>query len=159
MPPVIVTRRLNEAIPLQTIKRRVHLADVQRPRSTRARLELLPQLVAIMRPLIQQGQQAISNRHDTQYAIPGMQHATDTQSGAPSRDFHDLRHTAATIWLKNGVDIKTVQAWLGHASAKLTLDTYAHYMGTNADLTSIALLNTALGYAGGTRVRKLGTAK
>ncbi|MFS8083258.1 MAG: tyrosine-type recombinase/integrase [Ginsengibacter sp.] len=75
------------------------------------------------------------------------------------RRVHDLRHTAATIWLKNGADIKTVQAWLGHASAKLTLDTYAHYMGTNADLASIALLNTALGYAGGTRARKLGTAK
>lgn len=60
------------------------------------------------------------------------------------RRVHDLRHTAATIWIQNGVDIKTVQNWLGHASAKLTLDTYAHYIGTNADMASIALMNTAL---------------
>jgi len=65
------------------------------------------------------------------------------------RRVHDLRHTAATIWIQNGVDIKTVQNWLGHASAKLTLDTYAHYIGTNADMASIALMNTALSPNGG----------
>ena len=64
---------------------------------------------------------------------------------------HALPHSAATMWIQNCVDIKTVQNWLGHASAKLTLDTYAHYMGTNADIASIALMNTALSPNGGTR--------
>lgn len=39
---------------------------------------------------------------------------------------HDLRHTAASLWISSGVDIKTVSVWLGHSTAKLTLDTYGH---------------------------------
>lgn len=88
--------------------------------------------------------------------------ATSWPANGRGRRVHDLRHTAATIWIQNGVDIKTVQNWLGHASAKLTLDTYAHYMGTNADLASIALMNTALNASGGTsgaRGQKAGNGK
>ncbi len=48
---------------------------------------------------------------------------------------HDLRHTAASLWIAAGVDIKTVSSWLGHSTAKLTLDTYGHLMGTDADGT------------------------
>ncbi len=54
---------------------------------------------------------------------------------------HDLRHTAASLWIAAGVDIKTVSGWLGHASAKLTLDTYGHLMGTDADRAAIARVN------------------
>jgi len=32
-------------------------------------------------------------------------------------------HTAASLQIAAGVDIKTVPAWLGHSTAKLTLDT------------------------------------
>jgi integrase len=74
------------------------------------------------------------------------------------RRIHDLRHTAATLWLQNGVDLKTAQAWLGHSSAKLTADTYAHWLGSDADTAAVARLNSAFaiaGYAGGTRARKL----
>ncbi len=42
--------------------------------------------------------------------------------------FHDLRHTGASIALKNGAPVKDVSARLGHASAKMTLDTYAHLL-------------------------------
>jgi integrase len=58
---------------------------------------------------------------------------------------HDLRHTAATAWLGAGVDVKTVQAWLGHASAELTLNLYGHHMGTDADRAGIARINKVLG--------------
>ncbi len=71
------------------------------------------------------------------------------------RRVHDLRHTAATIWLQNGVDLKTVQAWLGHSSAKLTADLYAHYMGSDADTAALARMNAVLGDALGTRGRKV----
>ena len=68
---------------------------------------------------------------------------------------HDLRHTAATLWLLAGVDIKTVAAWLGHGSAKLTLDTYMHWMESDADRAALARVNRALGppsgHAAGTR--------
>jgi integrase len=66
------------------------------------------------------------------------------------RRVHDLRHTAATLWLQNGVDLKTVQAWLGHSTAKLTADLYAHYMGSDADTAALAKMNAVLGDAGGT---------
>ena len=44
----------------------------------------------------------------------------------PKVRFHDLRHPFATIALQNGVDIKTVIGMIGHSSAYLPLDTYAH---------------------------------
>ncbi|WP_027086052.1 site-specific integrase [Cohnella panacarvi] len=40
--------------------------------------------------------------------------------------FHDLRHTHATILLKNGVHPKVVQERLGHSSIQVTLNTYSH---------------------------------
>ena len=30
------------------------------------------------------------------------------------RRIHDLRHTAACLWLARGVDLATVQSWMGH---------------------------------------------
>ncbi|WEV68751.1 site-specific integrase [Bifidobacterium sp. ESL0775] len=38
---------------------------------------------------------------------------------------HDLRHTYASIAIANGTDVKTLQEQLGHASATITLNTYA----------------------------------
>ena len=55
-----------------------------------------------------------------------------------------------------------LQNWLGHASAKLTLDTYAHSLGTIADMASIALMNAALtanGDTPGIRGQKAGNGK
>ena len=37
---------------------------------------------------------------------------------------HDLRDTAASLAISAGASIKAVQRMLGHASAKMTLDTY-----------------------------------
>lgn len=39
---------------------------------------------------------------------------------------HTLRHTCATHMIKAGVDIKVVSKILGHASVKITYDTYYH---------------------------------
>ena len=39
---------------------------------------------------------------------------------------HKLRHTAATMMLSGGVDVKTVQSCLGHSTATTTLQIYAH---------------------------------
>lgn len=64
---------------------------------------------------------------------------------------HDLRHTAASLWIAAGVDIKTVSAWLGHSTAKLTLDTYGHLMGTDADRAALDRVNKALGNPTGTQ--------
>lgn len=46
----------------------------------------------------------------------------------PKIRLHDLRHTHATLALQAGVHPKVVQERLGHASVKVTLDTYSHVM-------------------------------
>lgn len=52
------------------------------------------------------------------------------RAGLPRMRFHDLRHTAATLLLAQGVHPKIVQEMLGHASIALTLDTYSHVTPT-----------------------------
>ena len=42
--------------------------------------------------------------------------------------WHTLRHTAATHWIKAGVEIHVVSRRLGHASAAFTMDTYGHML-------------------------------
>ena len=42
--------------------------------------------------------------------------------------FHDLRHTHITHLLHAGVNVKDVSARVGHASAAMTLDRYAHLL-------------------------------
>ena len=42
--------------------------------------------------------------------------------------FHDLRHSAATLLLLQGVHVKVVSEMLGHSSVSLTLDTYSHVL-------------------------------
>ena len=46
--------------------------------------------------------------------------------GAEHVRFHDMRHTFATLALKNGVDVRTLSEMLGHYSAGFTLSTYVH---------------------------------
>lgn len=46
-------------------------------------------------------------------------------------NFHELRHTQATLLIGNGADIKTVQHRLGHSSASLTMNIYAHAIAQN----------------------------
>ena len=47
-------------------------------------------------------------------------------AGIPTIRFHDLRHTAASLMMAEGVHPKIVQATLGHASVEITLGTYGH---------------------------------
>ena len=47
-------------------------------------------------------------------------------AGVPRIRFHDLRHTAASLLLGQGVHPKIVSEMLGHASIGITLDLYSH---------------------------------
>ncbi|QHN17929.1 tyrosine-type recombinase/integrase [Gordonia amarae] len=49
---------------------------------------------------------------------------------------HGLRHTAASLAVQSGANVKAVQRMLGHASATMTLDTYADLFDT--DLEDVA---------------------
>jgi len=73
---------------------------------------------------------------------------------APGRRIHDLRHTAACLWLAKGVDRVTVQAWLGHASIATT-NIYLHHLGSSADRADLDRLNE-LGGAGGAHEKRFG---
>jgi integrase len=53
--------------------------------------------------------------------------------------YHDLRHYFASLLIASGADVKTVQARLRHASAKTTLDTYAHLWPDRDESTRAAV--------------------
>lgn len=74
--------------------------------------------------------------------------ATKWSTTGRGRRLHDLRHTAACLWLARGVDAGTVQAWMGHESIRTT-NRYLHFLGTASDRAGLALLNAPSGSAGG----------
>jgi len=49
-------------------------------------------------------------------------------AGLPDIHFHDLRHSAATILLCMGVNIKVIQELLGHTDISITLGVYGHLL-------------------------------
>lgn len=53
------------------------------------------------------------------------------QAGIRQIHFHILRHTFATRCVEQGIDIATLSKLLGHASIKLTLDTYTDSLWEN----------------------------
>jgi integrase len=55
---------------------------------------------------------------------------------------HELRHTAASLAISAGANVKAVQRMLGHASAAVTLDVYADLFEDDVDEVSAALDQT-----------------
>lgn len=53
--------------------------------------------------------------------------------GVPSLHPHELRHTAASLAIASGANVKLVQQMLGHKSATVTLDQYGHLFGDDLD--------------------------
>ncbi len=49
-------------------------------------------------------------------------------AGLPAIHFHDLRHSAATILLCMGVNVKVIQELLGHSDISVTLGVYGHLL-------------------------------
>ena len=46
---------------------------------------------------------------------------------------HELRHTAASLMIASGANVKTVQSQLGHKTATMTLDLYGHLFPDDLD--------------------------
>ena len=58
--------------------------------------------------------------------------------------FHDLRHTCATLLLRQGVNPKFVQDLLGHGDVSLTLNVYSHVLPDMGE-TVAGAMDDALG--------------
>ena len=54
---------------------------------------------------------------------------------------HELRHTAASLAIQAGANIKALQNMLGHESAGLTLDRYGHLYGSDVEAVGVAINN------------------
>jgi len=62
------------------------------------------------------------------------------RAGLPeSITYHDLRHYYASLLIRHGESIKTVQERLGHSSAVTTLNTYSHLWPDSDDRTRAAV--------------------
>lgn len=64
----------------------------------------------------------------------------------PTLNVHELRHTHASLLFEAGQSVKVVQERLGHASAQVTLNTYAHLLH-DARSRAAAALEDLLGGA------------
>ena len=58
--------------------------------------------------------------------------ACDT-AGLERMTIHDLRHTAASLMVQSGANVKAIQRRLGHTSAAMTLDAYADLFDDDLD--------------------------
>ena len=65
-------------------------------------------------------------RHLLGWNITHSFHTLSKAAGIRQVRFHDLRHTAATLWLAAGMGIDMVSKNLGHSSFAITVDTYDH---------------------------------
>jgi integrase len=61
------------------------------------------------------------------------------RSGVQKITPHDLRHTCASLVVSAGVNVLALQRMLGHASAKMTLDTYADLFDDDLDAVAVTL--------------------
>ena len=60
----------------------------------------------------------------------------------PQFVIHALRHTCATKLMAGGVDVVTVQHWLGHTDIKTTMK-YAHFMPQRLSVATAAINHRA----------------
>jgi len=63
---------------------------------------------------------------------------TRIAAGRPAAKLHDLRQYLTSGLIAAGCDVVTVQRALGHASATVTLNTYAHLWPSAQDRTRAA---------------------
>lgn len=66
----------------------------------------------------------------------------------PTLNVHELRHTHASLLFEAGQSVKVVQERLGHASAQVTLNTYAHLLHDAQSRAAAALEDLLSGSAG-----------
>lgn len=121
-----------EKVPKGRRRRQVPLADVVMPAIERVSAGKRPSDYLLTGP------------NGGQIWSPAFTRRIDWPTVSDGRRIHDLRHTAACIWLTRGVDLGTVREWMGHTSI-LTTNRYLHHLGRTADQAGLSLLNSSGG--------------
>lgn len=80
----------------------------------------------------------LPNSRDGWFAA-AVKRAQSADKAFPRVTPHDLRHTAASLAIRSGANVKAVQRMLGHASAAMTLDTYADLFDDDLEAVATAL--------------------
>ncbi len=65
--------------------------------------------------------------------LPALKRLQGRDASFPTVTVHDLRHTAASLAMSTGANVKAVQRMLGHASAAMTVDVYADLFDDDLD--------------------------
>ncbi|MGP4020171.1 tyrosine-type recombinase/integrase [Saccharopolyspora sp. 5N708] len=81
--------------------------------------------------------------------------AADVAGLKPSEVLHLLRHLYASLLIRHGESVKTVQHRLGHAKATTTLNAYGHLWPDADDTTRAAIAEGLSGYCGARTERGL----
>ena len=126
-------------------KRYIHKSDKMKTKTSNRTLPLLPQAEELLlkkKEEIQHNKELLGKTYDKRYydyvcvdnigrlILPNR--LTHTFIRIIKRNklrhirFHDLRHSCASIMLKNGVPMKNIQEWLGHADFGTTANIYSH---------------------------------
>ncbi len=77
------------------------------------------------------------------------------RAGLPGIRFHDLRHTHASLMLKQGIHPKIVSERLGHSTVSITLDTYSHVLPGLQEAAALRFEDALLGHPARTLVQAL----
>ena len=96
----------------------------------------LTQLIAYADPYIFTSIERKPLRHGNwrrRYFQPAVTAAQAEDTTFPTLTPHDLRHTAASLAIASGANVKAVQRMLGHSTATLTLDRYADLFPDDLD--------------------------
>jgi integrase len=70
---------------------------------------------------------------------PAVEVCQKADESFPAISPHDLRHTAASLAISAGANVKAVQRMLGHAKASMTLDVYADLFDDDLDAVAVNL--------------------
>jgi len=73
------------------------------------------------------------------WLVYALKRAREVDPTFPRVTPHDLRHTAASLAVSAGANVKALQRMLGHASAAMTLDVYADLFDDDLDSVALAL--------------------
>ncbi|WP_037178382.1 tyrosine-type recombinase/integrase [Rhodococcus sp. UNC363MFTsu5.1] len=89
----------------------------------------------VFAPAVKRLQKAAEDARDEEKAQTGEAVTPEFPTVTP----HDLRHTAASLAISAGANVKAVQKMLGHAKASMTLDVYADLFEDDLEAVAEAL--------------------